>query len=134
MKKLNLIFIPALLLLFHFNVKAEEALDRVSMKEAKIAESSEIKKADVSLAEISTIDVAEKMEARLLEINAMNFSEMSLAEKRELRKEVRSIKGEMDALAKGDAQAKAQGEEIRGSGLYISTGALIVILLLILIL
>jgi hypothetical protein len=135
MKKLNLVFLTAaVLLLGQTYVNAEETLDKVTTKEARILETSNIETADTRLAEVNTVSIVEKMEARLLEINSMDFSEMSTAEKRELRKEVRSIKSEMDALAKGDAQAKAQGEEIRGSGIYISTGALIIILLLILIL
>lgn len=135
MKKLNLVFlIAAILLLGQTYVNAEETLDKVTMKEARIIESSNIVNADTRLVEVNSVSVAERMKVRLLEINSMDFSEMSSAEKRELRKEVRSIKSEMDALAKGDTQAKALGEEIRGSGLYISTGALIVILLLILIL
>lgn len=132
---MNLVFLTAVVLLLgNTYVNAEETLDKVIMKEARLLESSNIEKTETRLAEVITISIVEKMEARLLEINSMDFSEMSLAEKRELRKEVRSIKSEMDALAKGDATARAQGEETRGSGIYISTGALIVILLLILIL
>ncbi|MBA4853354.1 hypothetical protein H1R81_23375 [Emticicia sp. BO119] len=57
--------------------------------------------------------------SRLEEIKAMDKSEMSAKEKRELRKEVRAL--------------KAQAAQI-GGGVYISAGALIVILLLILLL
>lgn len=135
MKELKLVFLTAVMLLLGQTfVNAEETLDKVAMKEARIIESPSIEKADASLAEVNMLSVLEKMEARLLEINSMDFTELSSVEKKELRKEIRTIKSEMGALAKGDAQAKAQGEEIRGSGLYISTGALIVILLLILIL
>jgi hypothetical protein len=58
--------------------------------------------------------------ARLDEIKAMDFSDLSSKERKELRKEVRAIKSELREL---------------GSGIYISVGAaIIIILLLILIL
>ncbi|RFS14603.1 hypothetical protein [Emticicia sp. C21] len=57
--------------------------------------------------------------SRLEEIKAMDKSEMTAKEKRALRKEVRAL--------------KAQAAQI-GGGVYISAGALIVILLLILLL
>jgi len=54
---------------------------------------------------------------RLNEIKEMDKSSLTRAERKELRKEVRTIK-----------------KAVRGSGLYISTGAIIIILLLIIIL
>lgn len=57
--------------------------------------------------------------SRLEEIKAMDKSEMTAKEKKELRKEVRAL--------------KAQAAQL-GGGVYISAGALIVILLLILLL
>ncbi len=58
--------------------------------------------------------------ARLDEIKAMDFSDLSSKERKELRKEVRTIKSELREL---------------GSGIYISVGAaIIIVLLLILIL
>ncbi|RYU97212.1 hypothetical protein [Emticicia agri] len=57
--------------------------------------------------------------SRLEEIKAMDKSEMTAKEKRELRKEVRALKTQAAQL---------------GGGVYISAGALIVILLLILLL
>jgi hypothetical protein len=59
------------------------------------------------------------LELRLDEINKMDKSDLKSAEKRELRKEVRSIKKQMSDL---------------GSGVYISVGAIIIILLLLIIL
>lgn len=56
---------------------------------------------------------------RLEEIKDMNKSDLSRAERKELRKEVRTIKREIRSS---------------GNGLYISTGAIIIILLLIIIL
>jgi len=53
--------------------------------------------------------------ARLYEIKAMDKSNLSGAEKRELRKEVKSLKREM----KGSSQ-----------GIYLSVGAVIIIILL----
>ncbi|WNM18048.1 hypothetical protein [Flavobacterium capsici] len=56
---------------------------------------------------------------RLEEIKEMDKSEMTRAEKKELRKEVRAIKAELRST---------------GNGLYISAGAIIIILLLIILL
>jgi hypothetical protein len=57
--------------------------------------------------------------SRLEEIKAMDKSEMTAKEKKQLRKEVRALKTQAAQL---------------GGGVYISAGALIVILLLILLL
>lgn len=57
--------------------------------------------------------------ARLAEIKAMDKSKMSSAEKRQLRKETRSIKKEMKALS---------------GGVYLSAGAIIIIALLLILL
>jgi hypothetical protein len=59
------------------------------------------------------------LEVRLNEINKMDKSDLKPADKRELRKEVRSIKKQMSEL---------------GGGIYISVGAIIIILLLVIIL
>jgi hypothetical protein len=59
------------------------------------------------------------LEIRLNEINVMDKSDLKSAEKRELHKEVRSIKKQMSEL---------------GGGVYISVGAIIIILLLVIIL
>lgn len=63
---------------------------------------------------------AEELVNRLEEIKAMDTKSLSRAEKRELRKEVRSIEKEMKTM--------------NGGGVYISVGALLVIIILILIL
>lgn len=59
------------------------------------------------------------LELRLTEIKDMDISALNSAEKRELRKEVRSIKKQISEL---------------GGGVYISVGAIIIILLLVIIL
>lgn len=59
------------------------------------------------------------LEVRLNEINDMDKSDLKAAEKRELRKEVRSIKKQVSEI---------------GGGVYISVGAIIIILLLVIIL
>jgi hypothetical protein len=56
---------------------------------------------------------------RLHEIDAMDKSEMSATEKRQLRKEVRTIKGDLKEL---------------GDGVYLSVGAIIIIILLLILL
>lgn len=62
---------------------------------------------------------AEELVNRLEEIKAMDMKSLSRSEKRELRKEVRSIEKEMKTM---------------NGGVYISVGALLVIIILILIL
>lgn len=61
----------------------------------------------------------EEIESRVNEIKAMDFTELTKEERKEVRSELRELKKE------------AQN---RGNGLYISTGALIVILILLIIL
>ena len=56
---------------------------------------------------------------RLTEIKEMDKSEMSSTEKKELRKEVRSIKSELRST---------------GNGVYLSIGAIIIIILLLILL
>jgi hypothetical protein len=56
---------------------------------------------------------------RLEEIKAMDKTDMSSSQKKELRKEVKAIKGELKEL---------------NSGVYVSVGAIIIILLLLIIL
>jgi hypothetical protein len=60
----------------------------------------------------------QRLERRLEEIKAMDFDKLSRAERRELRGEVRAIKKEAKAI----------------SGVYISVGALLIIILLIVLL
>lgn len=65
------------------------------------------------------IETLERIENRVEEIKAMDFSEMSRDEKKEIKAELKTLR----------AEAKANN-----NGIYISTGAIIIILLLILIL
>lgn len=62
---------------------------------------------------------AEALLKRMEEINAIDKSELSPPEKKELRKEVRSIKKELRE---------------NGSGVYLSVGAIIIIILLLILL
>jgi len=59
------------------------------------------------------------LESRLKEIDAMDKSELRAADKKDLRKEVKSIKHELRTI---------------GGGVYLSAGAVILILLLLIIL
>jgi hypothetical protein len=83
---------------------------------------TENQKGDNTSIEISNPDDQAKvkiLELRLSEINAMDKSDLSWAERRELRKEVRSIKKQLNEF---------------GNGVYISVGAAIIIILLLIIL
>lgn len=75
-----------------------------------------------SLAPENTPEVPAEVQAmydRLEEIKKMDKSEMTRAEKKELRKEVRSIKAELRST---------------GNGVYLSIGAIIIIILLLILL
>lgn len=58
--------------------------------------------------------------SRLDEIRAMDFSTLNSAEKRQLRRELRSIKGQLN--------------ELNGGVLYISGGTLLILILLLILL
>ncbi len=60
----------------------------------------------------------EEINERVLEIKAMNFAEMTKAERKEIRHELREINKEAKRV---------------GDGIYISAGAIIIILLILLI-
>ena len=62
---------------------------------------------------------ASRLQNRLEEIKAMDKSELSATEKKELRREVRSIKKELAAT---------------GGGVYLSVGAILLIVLLLILL
>lgn len=67
---------------------------------------------------------ATAMEIRLNEIKAMDMKTLNAAEKKELRKEVREIKSDI----------KASERAVSGGGVYISVGAAILIVLLLILL
>jgi len=77
-----------------------------------------------------------KMVERVKEINELDFKTLERKEKKELRKEVRSIRKDLKAYSKSDspAIAEAAAKAGDGGGLYISGGALIIILILIILL
>ncbi len=60
------------------------------------------------------------LELRLNEINAMDKSEMNAAERKSLRKEVRSIKHDL--------------KKAGSNGIYLSVGAIIIVILLLILL
>ncbi len=66
------------------------------------------------------------MELRLNEIKAMDTKALSSAEKKELRKEVRGIKSEL--------KANSESASVNNGGVYVSVGAAIVIVLLLILL
>ncbi len=84
-------------------LKAGTATSTVPMDSTKTAASAEVK----------------VLTTRLDEINAMDKSNMRAPEKRQLRKEVRSIKSRMAEL---------------GGGVYISVGALLIVIILLILL
>ena len=69
------------------------------------------------------------MISRIEAIKAMDKSELTSAEKKELRKELRTIKSNLQASSKADLTATGTG-----GGLYLSVGAIIIIILLLILL
>jgi hypothetical protein len=98
------------------------------------------KEIDVEKMSAETVSKAvadiDRMVERLDAINKMDIESLTKEERKELKKEVREIKGDLNAYSKSDSEVIAQSAEVAatGRGLYISGGALIIILLLILIL
>jgi len=80
------------------------------------AKSDPVKKTELS---VTDVERAKVLNDRLTEINEMDKSDLSFVERRELRKEVRAIKGELAEL---------------GGGVYLSVGAIIIVLLLLILL
>jgi len=68
--------------------------------------------------------------ARVEKISAMDKSALSSSEKKELRKELRSIKSDLKARSKSDANDRVA----TSGGVFISVGALIVVILLLVLL
>jgi len=83
-------------------------IDRLTKKEVKAMSADEM------------ADRATVLEARILEINTIDTEALDRSERKALKKETRYIERELGALGKG--------------GIYISTGTLLVIIILILIL
>lgn len=79
---------------------------------------SEVRPVAKMSTEIPESPRAKSLLTRLDEINAMDKSKLTSSEKKQLRKEVRSTKRELDEL---------------GGGIYISVGAIILILVLLII-
>jgi hypothetical protein len=74
---------------------------------------------------VKSTEVAD-MELRLNEIKAMDMKALSSSEKKELRKEVRGIKSDLKANEKSAA--------VNSGGVYVSVGAAILIVLLLILL
>jgi hypothetical protein len=82
---------------------------------------------------VSTKSIVNKdvsvMISRVEAIKSMDKSEMTSAEKKELRKELRSIKSNLQASSKAELAATSGG-----GGVYLSVGAIIIIILLLILL
>jgi len=126
MKKsiLSLITLAFLLMITSSNLKADEEVNKAAVVKSNNEAVTEAK-----------ADINKKVD-RVMEINEMNLETLSKEERKELKKEVRSIKKDLKAYSKSDspaiAEAAAKGAD--GAGFYISGGALIIILLLLLLL
>ena len=84
----------------------------------------------VSIAATKTAESADinTLIARVDKINSMDRSTLSSSEKKELRKELRTIKSDLKERSKSDLNASGNG------GVYLSVGAIIIIILLLILL
>jgi hypothetical protein len=89
-----------------------------SMAMADSGDKSDVNKNKIELTEAQQVRLAE-MEARVEEIKALDFMSMSKNERKDIREELKEMKAEARAT---------------GNGVYISVGAIIVVLLLIILL
>lgn len=104
---------------------AEETTGKTAVEETN-AEAVAEAKADIN-----------QMVDRVKEISEMDIESLTRAEKKELRKEVRTIKKDLNAYSKSDSPAVAEAAaaaSAEATGIYISAGAIIIILLLIILL
>lgn len=96
------------------------AIATVISQQAAAAEINAMNKKQLqALSETEVAERLELLESRVHEINAMDMSSLSRVEKREIKKELREI--------------KKQNEFLSG-GVYLSVGAIIIILLLLILL
>ncbi|MEM8895196.1 MAG: hypothetical protein AAGC88_11510 [Bacteroidota bacterium] len=72
-----------------------------------------------ALSETEVKERLEQLESRVQEINAMDLSSLTKAEKRDIKKELREIKKQ---------------DEFLSGGVYLSVGAIIIIILLLILL
>ncbi len=116
----SLMVVAILFMVIPSNLKANDEVNKASDAKAVIEAKAEIK----------------KMADRVKEINEMNFETLSKEEKKELKAELRNIKSEFKAYSKSDSPAvsEAASEAVRGTGIYISGGALLIIIILLLLL
>ena len=122
MKKLILSFIAIafLITIVPVDVKANEEISK-----GKETETLKEIKAELN-----------KMVDRVAEINEMDLKELSKDERKEIKKELRGIKKDFKAYSKSEnpAVSEAAGEAVKASGVYISGGALLVIIILLILL
>ena len=85
----------------------------------------------VSLATTKTVESKDVsvLIARVEKISAMDRSTMTSSEKKELRKELRSIKNDLKESSKNSANVTTSS-----GGIYLSVGAIIIIILLLILL
>ena len=91
--------------------------------------------ADTGLAPVAATKAVESTDisvliARVEKISAMDRSALSSSEKKEQRKELRSIKSDLKVRSKSDARDRVA----TSGGVFVSVGALIVVILLLVLL
>ena len=122
MKRLILSFIAIVFVTSIFPVKLKANKEISTAKET------------ITLKEVKT--ELNKMVDRVAEIKEMDLKALSKDDRKEIKKELRGIKKDFKAYTKSEnpAVAEAAGEAVRTSGVYISGGALLVIIILLILL
>jgi len=122
MKKLILSIVVST---FLFGVFSSNASNNEKVNEAKESESLMEVKAELN-----------KMVDRVAEINEMDLKALSKEERKEIKNELRGIKKDFKAYSDSEnpavSEAAAQAE--KSSGIYLSAGAIVIIILLIILL
>ncbi|MCX6236301.1 MAG: hypothetical protein NTY07_01890 [Bacteroidia bacterium] len=118
MKKLTLSLMAAFVMLLFVPTQLQAATDPSPVT---VAATNTVKSVDVSV-----------LIARVETIKAMDRSTLSASEKKELRKELRTIKNDLKASSKNDANANSA--TVSNGGIYLSVGAIIIIILLLILL
>jgi hypothetical protein len=90
--------------------------------------------ADATVTVTAEMVKAEALIARINEIYLMDATEMTSAEKKVLRKEVRTIKSELNEISELPAGTTAVLPPPSSGGIYLSVGAAILIVLLLILL
>jgi hypothetical protein len=118
------------------SISSANLADNYNLPETITEVNLETNPTSVVLPKNDNSEEAEGLLSRLNEIDAMEKFALNSLERKELRKEVRSIRNDLKTL--GESDSKSLGENnLNGhssGGIYLSVGAILIIILLLIIL